>query len=272
MKPSDTIAQGRSDKAEAFAAVFAPLQPAPFASTSEARIAGKQRLAASFRILAALGFAEGVSGHITFRDPEHPETFWVNPFGVGFDQICVSDLLHVDSVGKVISGGGGVLNVSAFAIHAEVHRARPDVAAAVHTHSMHGKSWSALGRLLDPINQDACAFFEDHVFFDDTRVLVTKSGEGRDLATALGGNKAAILRNHGLLTVGQSVDEAVWWFIAMERCCQSQFLAESCGKPLFVDPDNARATNAVSGSHFVGWLHFQTLWRRILREQPDFLS
>lgn len=260
-----------TSKTDAFGPLFARLAPPPFESLEQERLHCKQRLAGGFRIFAHLGLAEGVAGHVTLRDPIQPDSFWVNPFGLGFDRISVSDLLHVDGDGRVLSGSG-VLNVSAFAIHAEIHRARPDVAAAAHVHSMHGKSWSALGRLLEPISQDACVFFEDHVYFDDTRVLVTSNSEGRDLAKALGEKRAAILRNHGLLTVGQSVDEAVWWFIAMERCCQSQFLVESAGKPLLVDVANARAVHAVSGSAFVGWLHFQTLWQRIVRLQPDLLE
>jgi ribulose-5-phosphate 4-epimerase/fuculose-1-phosphate aldolase len=271
MNRPETVTTPELTKSEAFAATFAALAPPPFTSIPDERLHGKQKLTAGFRILAALGMAEGVAGHITLRDPEHTDTFWVNPFGKGFSQICVSDLLRVDEAGRIVEGEG-TLNVSAFAIHAEIHRARPDVAAAAHVHSLYGKSWSALGRLLDPISQDACVFFEDHVFHDDTRVLVTSNSEGRELATSLGNAKAAILRNHGLLTVGQTVDEAVWWFIAMERCCQSQFLAESIGQPLLVDPDNARVTRDVSGSHFVGWLHFQTLWNRMVREQPNFLN
>ena len=88
---------------------------------------------------------------------------------------------------------------------------------------------------------------------------------------ALGPHKAAILRNHGLITVGQTVEEAVWWFVSMERCCQAQFLAESVGKPLQIDPDNARATRAVNGTPFVGWLQCQPLWERVVGDQPDLL-
>ena len=124
----------------------------------------------------------------------------------------------------------------------------------------------------DPITQDACAFYEDHVFFDDTKVLITEASEGARLAQALGGKKAAILRNHGLITVGQTVDEAVWWFVSMERCCQAQFLAESVGKPLQIDPENARATRSVNGASAMGWLQCQPLWERIVREQPDLLE
>jgi len=238
-------------KVDAFAPVLARLASAKPDSLAEDRRRRKERLAAGLRILAELGLAEGVAGHISARDPEFPETFWVNPFGMGFDRVRVSNLIRVDAGGEVVEGSGPV-NVSAFAIHAEIHIARPEIVAAAHCHSVYGKAWSAVGRLLDPITQDACAFFEDHVFFDDTKVLVTEASEGARLAEALGPVKAAILRNHGLLTVGQTVDEAVWWFVAMERCCQAQFLAESVGAPLQIDPDSARATRAVNGSPMVG--------------------
>ena len=98
-----------------------------------------------------------------------------------------------------------------------MHAARPDVIAAAHSHSLHGKAWSSLGRLLDPITQDACAFFEDHALFDDFTGVVLDLEEGKRIGAALGNNKAVILRNHGLLTVGHSVDAAVWSFITMER-------------------------------------------------------
>ena len=164
------------------------------------------------------------------------------------------------------------MNVSAFAIHCQIHGARPDVVAAAHAHSIHGKAWSSVGRLLDPITQDACAFYEDHVFFDDTRVLVTEIDEGARIAKSLGAHKAAILRNHGLITAGGSVEEAVWWFVSMERCCQAQFLAELVARPLQIDPENARATRAVNGTPFAGWLQFQPLWEHVVREQPDLLE
>jgi ribulose-5-phosphate 4-epimerase/fuculose-1-phosphate aldolase len=258
-------------KQDAYAPVFVRLLPPKAASLAEERRRRKERLAGGLRIFAALGFAEGVAGHITARDPEFADTFWVNPFGMGFDRIRVSDLIRVDARGEVVEGSGP-LNVSAFAIHAKIHEARPDVVAAAHTHSVHGKAWSAVGRLLDPITQDACAFYEDQVFFDDTKVLITEASEGARLAQALGDKKAAILRNHGLITVGQTVDEAVWWFVSMERCCQTQFLAESVCTPLQIDPQNARATRSVNGASATGWLQCQPLWERIVREQPDLLE
>ena len=174
-----------------------------FDTVEEERLHRKQRLAASFRLFGKFGFDEGVAGHITVRDPEHADRFWVNPFGMNFKHIRVSDLICVDHTGAVVEGDARV-NRAAFAIHSQVHAARPDVIAAAHSHSLHGKAWSSLGRLLDPITQDACAFFEDHALFDDFTGVVLDLEEGKRIGAALGDNKAVILRNHGLLTVGHS--------------------------------------------------------------------
>ena len=92
------------------------------------------------------------------------------------------------------------------------------------------------------------------------------------LGQALGSNKAVILRNHGLLTVGHSVDAAAFWFISMDRCCQTQMLAEAAGKPLSIDPENATKTRGQVGSEQAGWFSFQPLYARIVREEPDLLE
>src|SRR5262249_54435577 len=153
--------------------------------------------------------------------------------------------------------GSRPVNRAAFAIHSQVHAARPEVIAAAHSHSVYGKSWSSLGRLLDPITQDACAFYDDHAVFDDYTGVVVTTDEGARIAGALGPHKAAILRNHGLLTVGHSVDEAVWWFITMERSCQAQLMAEAAGKPVLIAPEMAKHTSTQVGSMFAGWFSFQ---------------
>src|SRR5579862_5924145 len=131
-----------------------------FDTVAEERLHRKQRLAAGFRLFGKFGFDEGVAGHITVRDPEHADRFWLNPFGMNFKHIRVSDLICVDHSGEVVEGDARV-NRAAFAIHSQVHAARPDVVAAAHAHSIYGKSWSTLGRLLDPITQDACARSEE---------------------------------------------------------------------------------------------------------------
>jgi ribulose-5-phosphate 4-epimerase/fuculose-1-phosphate aldolase len=242
-----------------------------FETVEEARLHRKQRLAASFRLFGKFGFDEGIAGHITVRDPEHLDRFWVNPFGMNFKHIRVSDLICVDHTGAVVEGDAAV-NRAAFAIHSQVHAARPDVVAAAHSHSLHGKAWSSLGRLLDPITQDACAFFEDHALFDDFTGVVLDTEEGKRIGVALGDNKAVILRNHGLLTVGHSVDAAVWSFITMERSCQAQLLAEAAGTPILIDPETARLTQVQTGSPAACHYSFRPLWDMITREQPDLFE
>ncbi|MFC4766122.1 class II aldolase/adducin family protein [Effusibacillus consociatus] len=246
-------------------------QPPSFQSPEEERRHRKERLAAAFRLFSLFGFDEGVAGHITARDPELTDHFWVNPFGMHFSQIRVSDLILVNDRGEVVDGNRPV-NGAAFAIHSQVHTARPDVIAAAHAHSVYGKTWSALGRLLDPITQDACAFHKDHALFDDYTGVVLESEEGRRIAAALGNHKAVILRNHGLLTVGRSVDEAAWWFITMERSCQAQLMAEAAGKPVLIEESNAELTRTQVGSELAGWFSFQPLWDKIVRLQPDLLE
>ena len=242
-----------------------------FATVEEERRHRKQRLAAAFRLFAKFGFDEGVAGHITARDPERTDHFWVNPFGVHFRQIRASDLILVNAKGEVVKGNR-LVNVAAFAIHSSIHHARPDVVAAAHSHSLHGKAWATLGRLLDPITQDACAFFEDHVLFEDFTGVVHQTSEGERIAKALGNHKAAILQNHGLLTVGETVDEAVWWFITMDRSCHAQLLAEAVGKPALITRESALATRELVGTHQAGWFQFQPLWEMITQEQQDLLD
>jgi len=252
--------------------VFEDLPYLPeFGTVEEERQHRKVRLAASFRLFGRFGFDEGVAGHITARDPEHLDHFWVNPFGMNFSHIRASDLILVNDRGEVVEGEYGV-NGAAFAIHSQIHAARPDVIAAAHSHSIYGKSWSMLGRLLDPLTQDACAFYEDHVVFDDYTGVVLDPEEGKRIAHALADKKAAILRNHGLLTVGHSVDEAAWWFITMERSCQAQLLAEAAGTPVHIDADMARLTATQVGSHIAGYFSFQPLYDKITREQPDLFE
>jgi ribulose-5-phosphate 4-epimerase/fuculose-1-phosphate aldolase len=250
--------------------LIVPMPPS-FSSVEEERLHRKQRLAAGFRLFSKFGFDEGVAGHITARDPELHDHFWVNPFGMHFSQVRVSDLILVNSQGQVVEGNR-MVNAAAFAIHSQVHEARPDVVAAAHAHSVYGKSWSSLGKLLDPLTQDACAFYDDHTLLDDYTGIVVDLEEGRRLARTLGPHKAIILRNHGLLTVGGTVDEAVWWFITMERTCQAQLMAEAAGTPVKISPEAAALTASQVGSSIAGWFSFQPLWDRITREQPDLFD
>ncbi len=242
-----------------------------FSTVEDERRHRKQRLAAAFRLFGHFGFDEGVAGHITARDPERPDHFWVNPLGMNFKQVRVRDLLLVDDRGTVVEGTWPV-NAAAFVIHSQIHAARPDVISAAHAHSVHGKAWSSLRRPLDPLTQDACAFYGDHALFADYTGAVLEREEGKRIAHALGDNKAIILANHGLLTVGDTVDAAAWWFITMERTCQAQLLAEAAGTPVLIDPEHAAKTAGQVGPAKAGWRAFQPLYDWIVQQQPDLLE
>jgi ribulose-5-phosphate 4-epimerase/fuculose-1-phosphate aldolase len=122
------------------------------------------------------------------------------------------------------------------------------------------------------LTQDSCAFYGDHAVFEDYTGVVLDLEEGKRIAHALGDNKAAILSNHGLLTVGHSVDEAAWWFITMERTCQAQLLAQSAGTPVPIDAEQAEKTAAQVGQPLAGWISFQPLYDWITAQQPDLLD
>ncbi len=245
--------------------------PPKFASLEAERKDRKRKLVSAYRLFGKFGFDEGVAGHITVRDPEFRDQLWVNPMGVSFKQIKVSDLLRVSHDGEVLEGHG-LLNGAAYTIHSAIHAKHPQVTAAAHAHSVYGKAWSAMGKTLDPITQDSCAFFNDHVLFDDYTGVVLEMGEGERIAEALGNNKAAILRNHGLLTVGASVEAAAWWYITMERTCQAQLMAEAAGSPVLIDPENAAITHKTVGSELAGWFSYQPLLSVITAEQPDMFD
>ena len=220
------------------------------------------------------GFDEGVAGHITVRDPEHPELYWTNPMAVHFDQVKVSNLILVNHDGQVLEGRHA-LNRAGFVLHAAVHEAHPDIVAMCHAHTVYGTAFAALGRGLEPITQDAACFFEDHVVItEDAGAVAVEEGAGARVAAAFDGVKAAIHQNHGLLTASRhSIDAAAFWFIALERCCQQQLLVEATGRtPTLVTPDSARYSREHVGSEYIGWLHFQPVYDQILESSPDFLN
>ncbi|WAX57421.1 class II aldolase/adducin family protein [Jatrophihabitans cynanchi] len=247
-----------------------PLQGPPiFESVGDERTYRKQRLAGALRLFAKFGFDEGTAGHITVRDPQFPDHFWVNPFGVPFALCDVSSLLLVNSDGDVVEGDRPI-NLAAFNIHAPIHDARPDVMGVAHAHSVYGKALAALGLPLLPITQEACKFYNRHVVFERFDGPVIDQSEGRLIAAALGErHKAAVLQNHGLLTVGESVEAAAYRFWIFERSARIQLAAMAAGEPKLIDHDVA--TNLAEEMPF-SWYNFQPMWLQIIKEQPDLLD
>ena len=229
-----------------------------FASFEEERRHRKERLVAACRAFAQQGFDYGFAGHLTVRDPERPELYWTNPMCVHFDKVKMSNLILVDHAGMVVEGDYAV-NRAGFVLHANVHEA----------------AWCATGRPIDPITQDACAFFEDHVVIGEQGGQVAvENHAGSDVAKAFKGVKAALHQNHGLLTASRhSIESAAFWFIALERCCQQQLAIAASGiEPIRIPADRARYSREHVGSDYIGWLHFQTIWNQLVADQPDMFD
>jgi len=254
-------------------------RPPKFTDKYEERDYLKGRLAAAFRVFGKYGFDEGVAGHITMRDPVDPHSFWVNPFGKAFSLINKSDLILVNHKGEVIDGGEcRLLNTAAFMIHSAVHEARPDVICAAHSHSIYGRTWCTLGRPIKALTQDSCAFHNDHVVYDSFNGVVLAEKEGKDIAACLGNKKAALLQNHGLLTVGKTIEEAVFWFVSLEKCCHSQLMAEAAAgsrgeTPIEINEAEAKITHNTVGSAAAGWFSGTPLFDVIHKETGgDYLQ
>jgi len=235
----------------------------------------KGRLALAFRIFGKLGFDEGVAGHITLRDPVDPHAFWVNPFGVAFSLIKSSDLILVDHSGKVVDGGPvRLLNTAAYMIHAAIHKARPDVLCAAHSHSIHGRAFCTLGKELDITTQDSTAFYNDHVVYQQFNGVVLAEEEGHNIARTLGNKKAALLRNHGLLTVGQTIEAAVFWFCSLEKCCHAQLMADAAAggrgiETVKINEEDAAFTYKSVGTPRSGWFSAKPAFDVMAKEAGD---
>jgi len=235
-----------------------PVSP-KFTDKYEEREFQKGRLALAFRIFAKFGFDEGVAGHITLRDPVEPTSFWVNPFGVAWPLLKASDLILVNKDGKVVDGGPvRLLNTAAYMIHHAVHTARPEINCVAHSHSIYGRAFCTLGRNLDTITQDSCAFHNDIALYASFRGIVLAADEGLAIASALGQKKAALLQNHGLLTCGETIESTVFWFMSLEKCCHAQLMADAAAggrghETIKINDDDAAYTYKTVGTEIAGW-------------------
>ena len=192
--------------------------------TEALRAARKREVALGYRVFAALGWGDTGDGHISARDPAHADCFWLLDVGVAFAEATPDALVLVGPDGRLRSAGKGA-NRPAYYIHGPILAARPDLVGVAHTHTPFGTPFAAEARLFEPITQEACVFLDDHALFDDEEVQVQSVDCGQRIASALGRNRGVVLRNHGLLTVGATVKEAVAWFVLMERVAEAHIKA-----------------------------------------------
>ncbi|WP_077003131.1 class II aldolase/adducin family protein [Variovorax sp. KK3] len=270
-----------SDPIRNAADAYAPRQaglhfprPPRFESLEAERLHRKQRLAAACRVFARAGFEYGFAGHVTVRDPQHPDRFWTNPFAMDLARVRVSDLLLVDHEGQVLEGSWTV-NRAGFVLHAAIHAAHPQVVASCHMHSTNGMAWAAFGEPLAPLNQTACYFFEaQSVITEGSGRVALESGSADAIARELGDAKIAIHQNHGLFAVGrESVDEAAWWYLSAERACEIQLKVDASGRtPKLVDAERARHIAHQLATPSIAWLHFQPHYDAVCRSDPDLFD
>ena len=229
----------------------------------------KEHLAAAFRLFGkTMDTRFGAGGHMSLRDPTNPHLMWMNPFGQPYSTIQPEDLVCIDEDGYVVEGVGNqcVVNSAGVHIHLGLHKARPDINAAVHTHSDNGVAWSTFGRKIEMLNQDTCAFVDDQAIVKFNGI-VTAAEEGLRIAEQLGkGKTVAILENHGLLTVGQTIDEAAYRFLLMDKLCGIQLKTNQAGLPKkIVSDEEARKNAKISSSPFFMYTNFQTELKNLER-------
>ena len=179
----------------------------------------KRDTALGYRLFAKMRWGDTGDGHISARDPERTDCFWVLGGDIPFSRATVDDLVLIDPDGKLVVGDSGI-NMAAYYIHHPLHAARRDVVSAAHTHTGWGTPFSAEVRPIQPISQESCIFFDDTAIFDDEEVQILSCDGGERIAASLGDKGGIILRNHGILTAADSVAEAVGRFIMLERVCE----------------------------------------------------
>lgn len=181
------------------------------------------------RVLVLEGQGDYVAGHITARLPDGSGRFLMKPAGIGLDEMSPENIITVAADGQKV--GGTMPRHNEVYIHSEVLRARPDIQAVLHTHPEHAVAFSSLGRPLLPVGNEGSVFGAGVPIFSETTDLIINAERGRAVAQCLGDRPALILRNHGIVTAGHCVEEAVWLALKLERACRVQLLAEAAGGP-----------------------------------------
>lgn len=230
----------------------------------------RRKLTNAGRVLTSQDQGDFVAGHVTVRLPENPARFLMKPAGIGLDEMSPDEIITVDLEGQKVSGE--MMRHNEVYIHSEIMRIRSDIHAVVHTHAPHAVAFSSLGRELLPVNNEGAYFYKKLPVFSETTDLIVTQERGAAVARSLSGNHAMILRNHGIVTAGRSIEEAVWLALKLERACRVQLLAEWAGGPKLLAHTEDLENKNKRGNR--GDLHtnvFNYLVRRWCREhgRPD---
>lgn len=199
----------------------------------------REKLAQACRILAREGQGDHIWGHATLRVPGRPDHVYMKPATLGLEEIGPDDIIVVNLDGEKVEGRLP-RHLEVF-IHTEIMRARPDIAAVVHTHPPHAIAFGALGRPLAPIGHDGAVFCDGLPVFSETSDLITDGARGQAVARSLGTHGGMLLRNHGIVTAATTIEEAVMKAIFLEKACRIQLMCEACGGARHVSPPDDAA-------------------------------
>ena len=248
-----------------------PVRPDPDHVADERAL--REDLAAAYRLIALYGMTDLVFTHLSVRVPGEGHRFLVNPYGLLFEEITASSLVLVDAEGAPKQATAWPVNPAGFVIHSAVHVGRESAQCVMHTHTLAGMAVAAqIGGLL-PLNQISMEFAGRVAVHDYEGVAADDNLSERErLVADLGDKPCMILRNHGLLTVGQTVAEAFYWMWYLEQSCRIQLAAQASGVPLAIPGRGTveRTRAQFSTGPTKGWLPWQALKRKLDREQPDY--
>ena len=245
-------------------------------SVSEVEWNARVDLAAAFRLCDVYAMSDMIYTHISARVPDEPNTFLLNAHGMLFNEITASSLLKVDLDGNLVTGPSDPrygLHTAGFVIHSALYKARSDIMAAMHTHTIAGMAISALACGLLPLTQTATRFYT-RLAYHDFNGPEREPAERAALAHDLGAHNVMILRNHGLLTVGTSMAQAFISMYGMERSCQAQAMAMACNAKLNELPqaviDKAVAMYDPKVSRTYGALEWPGLLRQLDQKDTSY--
>lgn len=230
-------------------------------------------LAACYRLIALYGWDDLIFTHISARVPGPEDHFLINAYGLLFEEMTASSLVKVDQNGEIVQDTAYFINPAGFTIHSAVHAARKDAGCVLHTHTRAGVAVSTQADGLLPISQIAAVVHTALAYHDYEGIALNEDEKPR-LVADLGDNNFFILRNHGLLTVGETIPDAFLFMYALETACQIQVGAQSGGgdlipiQPRILDGMKAQVEAVLKG--FGGDLAWPALLRRLDRKDPSY--
>ena len=189
----------------------------------------KQKLVLAGKVLVAEGQDDFTRGHISMRLPDDPSLFFMKPHSMGLDEITMENLLTIDFEGNVVAGTSR--RHSEVYIHSEIFKVRADVSCVLHTHPPYSIALSATGRPIKAYSQPGVLFHDSVGSYSDTINLIRTPEMGAGVARALGARRAVLLKNHGVVVAGASIEEVVISTIMLENAAQIQMITEAAGTP-----------------------------------------